>query len=687
MIIILVGLLLPLATQAAAYSTGWLQNPDHPPIQLRYMLTGQHDTKTKTVEALLEVKLEGDWKTYWRSPGEGGVAPSINWDLSTNLNHADWFWPMPERHHFLGVETLGYKHRIIFPMTLHIDDMAKPVFLSGKLTMSSCTNICVLTHYDISLGFQPSQLTLDESAMHRYNQGMGQVPKAQPSVNVEALSWDANAQELTIVANNQLGWHAPDLFVDANDKEMGSVSFQTPSITVDGQQLLATMKASSWFGIPDLLGKSLNITFSDNGFSAEETAVANDLPVTQEHSSTLAETIALALLGGLILNIMPCVLPVLGMKLSSVIAVQGLAKRQIRLQFIASAAGILFSFWLLAAFLALLKISGQALGWGIQFQSPYFIGAMVMVTAVFAANMLGLFEISLPSRSTTWLASKGDNSYLGHFIQGMFATLLATPCSAPFLGTAVAAALGGNILTLFAIFTALAIGMASPWLIIALFPSLAKQLPKPGKWMDYVKTLFGLMMLASSVWLLSLLGNFIGTSSVVLLSITLATTLLWQLGRKRGRQSAVLALSGLILVSGSGLIASSLITDQWAKPLPQDHAWQPLDIDSIHQAVNAGKTVFVDVTADWCITCKVNKVSVLLQDPVFSALADDNIIRMRGDWTKPSPYVTQYLRANGRYGVPFNIVYGPSAPQGIALPELLTKESVTDALKQAQGKQ
>ncbi|GAL04223.1 membrane protein suppressor for copper-sensitivity ScsB [Photobacterium aphoticum] len=169
------------------------------------------------------------------------------------------------------------------------------------------------------------------------------------------------------------------------------------------------------------------------------------------------------------------------MKLSSVIATEGLARKQIRLQFLSSAAGIVASFWLLAGFLMALKLSGQALGWGIQFQSPYFIGAMVIITVLFAANMLGLFEIRLSSNTNTWLATQGDDSYVGHFVQGMFATLLATPCSAPFLGTAVAFALGADMITLFAIFTALAVGMAAPWLIIALLPRLAQMLPKPAR--------------------------------------------------------------------------------------------------------------------------------------------------------------------------------------------------------------
>lgn len=686
-LLVLIGFLFTFPARAVDYSTGWLTNPDHPPVELRFMLTGQTDADAKTVEALLEVKLAEDWKTYWRTPGEGGVAPSLKWDLADNLTATDWHWPLPQRYEFLGVETLGYKHHILFPMTLHVEDMDKAVFLAGTLTMSSCTNICVLTDYDVSLSFTPSQLVASEEAMHLYNQGMSHVPRDQEAVSINNVSWDPDKQTLSLVATNTLGWQQPDVFVDGQSQNVQDASFLQPTVQVDGQTLIATMKVNSWFGVPKLLGETVNITLTDKDFASEETAIVSDQPlaITIAGSKNLPEIIAIALLGGLILNVMPCVLPVLGMKLSSVITAQGLARRQIRAQFMASALGILVSFWLLAGFLIALKLSGQALGWGVQFQSPYFIGAMVVITGLFAANMLGLFEIRLSSDTNTWMATKGDDSYLGHFVQGMFATLLATPCSAPFLGTAVAFALGADFLTLIAIFTALAVGMAAPWLLIAAFPHLAGLLPKPGMWMNKVKTLFGLMMLATSLWLISLMTSFFSPAMVAAFAAALLLTLLWQLGRVKGRKPVIYTLAFLVLASGGGLIAGSMTADRWSTPLATDHHWQPLNTDAISKAVSNGQTVFVDVTAEWCITCKVNKVSVILREPAYSALDAENIVLMRGDWTKPSEYVTGYLRSHGRYGVPFNIVYGPAAPQGIALPVILTSDEVLQAIQKASG--
>lgn len=669
---------------ATEITTGWVTNPQHPPVQVRLVLTGEKDTANHTVQGLLEVKLDKDWKTYWRSPGEGGVAPSINWDMSSNVESVDWQWPMPKRYEFLGVETLGYKHDVIFPLSIHVKDMNKPVFLAGKLTMSSCTSICVLTDYELALDFNPEKLSLSTDAMFLYNKGYSQVPKSSQAVTLDTVSYDKDKKAITVVATNKVGWVKPDVLIDGHNKAVKDTSFLAPNVTIKDQTLYAVLPVTSWFGTPKLVGEPLQITIGDNNLAVEIPATATDTPVIVPSSnSNLLEIIGIALLGGLILNIMPCVLPVLGMKLSSVVSAKGLEKRQIRTQFIASAAGIITSFWLLAGFLALMKLSGQALGWGIQFQSPWFIGAMIAITALFGANMLGLFEIRLSSNTNTWMATKGDNSHLGHFIQGMFATLLATPCSAPFLGTAVAFALGASYVTLFAIFTALAIGMAAPWLLIALFPQLANALPKPGLWMDRVKMLFGLMMLATSVWLLGLLTSFFSATVVWVIGLFIMLVILWQLGRKKGRKAVIITTAVLLLGVAGSLIVGSLTSNHWAKPLADDHHWETLNVDNIAKQVAEGKTVFVDVTAEWCITCKANKVGVLLQEPVYSALSADNIELMRGDWTKPSDYVTGFLQSHGRFGVPFNIVYGPNAPQGIPLPVILTSDEVLNAIKKA----
>lgn len=683
---LLVASVLFSATSNAEVDTGWMTKPEHPPVKTRFVVTGQVNQAEKTVEGFLQVELDDDWKTYWRSPGEGGVAPSISWENSVNLQSVEWHWPYPQQFNLLGIHTLGYKSATVIPMTLHIKDFNQPVKLDADLTLSSCTTICVLTDYPFSLTFVPSELEVSESAMFTHAQAISQVPKSSPLIEQQNAIWDPNSNQLQVTLTKPLGWSSPELIVDSRNEAISDYSYQLKSVEVDGSKLVALFDVSTWLGEIDLSGQSVDVTVKDNDFVAEQsTSVSTGAISTVSGGFSLIEMVGFALLGGLILNVMPCVLPVLGMKLSGVIHAQGLERSKVRLQFIASSAGIITSFWLLAAFLLILKMSGNAIGWGIQFQSPWFIGVMVAVTALFGANMLGLFEFRLSANTNTWLASKGDDSYAGHYFQGMFATLLATPCSAPFLGTAVAFALAASALEMILIFTALALGMALPWLVVATFPGVAAYLPKPGAWMNKVKLLFGAMMLITSVWLLYLLTNHLPPFWVVVIAVVILVALLAKTKRVYGDKA--LAISGgasLILLVGA-LVGGSVTAKHWSTPLPEDLAWRPLSDEIITNSVAQGKTVFVNVTADWCVTCKANKIGVILQDPVYSALNHSKVVPVQGDWTHPDGAVTDYLRANGRFGVPFNIVYGPSAPQGIALPVILTSEMVMSALEQASG--
>ncbi|WP_299666315.1 protein-disulfide reductase DsbD domain-containing protein [uncultured Psychromonas sp.] len=679
---------------ALAPETGWISNLNHLPVKVNLQLTGQ--AQQNTANALLNVNLDVDWKTYWRSPGEGGVAPTFEWKAeSTNIKAFDWSWPTPKRYPVLGVETVGYKDKIHFPLHITVNDPEQPSRLKGTLTLASCTTICVLTDYKIDLHFDLTQLSINEDIAFAYAQAVSSVPilvdqsaidaqKNNANITHISSSWDQFNQQVVVQLSHQIGWEQPDLFIDSSDTELDNVFFSKPTLSVSEKQVTATFAASSWGGEVDLSNADVNITVVDDGVAVEvATTLGKQIISTNEESIT--SIFLIALLGGLILNIMPCVLPVLGMKLSSVLGIEANQRGKVRKQFLVSSAGIISSFWLLAAFLLVLKLSGEALGWGIQFQSPYFITFMIVVTALFTANMLGLFEIQLPSSMQTWLATKGGNSYIGHYLQGMFATLLATPCSAPFLGTAVAFALGASAWQLFAVFTALGIGMALPWLLIALFPSIALLMPKPGKWMGTVKVVFGVLILATCLWLVSLLSSFISVFYTVLVALFVLLLLAVLIIKKHGKRIFFIIFGIFMMVVSVVLIVGSLTAKHWANPLQDEISWVPLDAQVIQQQVDQGNVVFVDVTAKWCVTCKANKVGVLLQDPVYRALQERGVIAMSGDWTVRSDSVTAYLQSFGRYGVPFNIVYGPAAPNGIELSTILNSEDVINAIQQAKG--
>ncbi|WP_415229853.1 protein-disulfide reductase DsbD family protein [Psychromonas sp.] len=685
MLFVLSLLVSAFSVSAQPLSTGWLTHPDHPPVQVRFMLTGEVDKSTHQANALLEVNLEGEWKTYWRSPGEGGIAPALDWKKSTNLSDLKWHWPTPTYYEQLGVMTLGYKHHVIFPMQLTLDDINQPMVFSGKLTLPSCTNICVLTEYELDLpALTLADIKTNATAQHLYQQGFSAVPTHSESTQVTGASFDYDSQHLQVTLQQANEWQDPQIIIDG--EQVSDDYFSQPAININNNILTATYKVINWLGKTNLTGKSVSITVSDTLFAHELSTVIDDKPLVQSSSSSLLTMIGFALLGGLILNIMPCVLPVLGMKINSMLTSSKLSKKTVRLQFLASALGILTSFWLLASMLLILKLTGHAMGWGIQFQSPWFIAFMVTITALFTANLLGLFEVQLPARLSTTIANKGGNSTLGHFVQGMFATLLATPCSAPFLGTAVVFALGASLFEMWMVFTFLGLGMALPWLVFALFPNLISFMPKPGLWMNKIRAAFGLMMLLTTLWLLSLLIPFIGGLATVIIGLLFGAYLLYRIAKNQGKKTVFVILTVGLLSSCAGLFIASLTTEHWAPLIKDDLTWLPLNENSIDQYVKQGNSVFVDVTADWCITCKANKIGVILQEPVYSKLQQKSVITMKGDWTKPSDKITRYLKSYQRFGVPLNVVYGPNAPQGLPLSVLLSSDEVIEALEYAGRK-
>ncbi len=603
-----------------AAESGWLRSPEneHASIRLRADSVVSGETRF-----LLDVKLDNGWKTYWRSPGEGGIAPSVDWKSETP--EVEWYWPVPSRFDVAGITTTGYHNTVTFPVVLR---GISPERITGVLTLPVCSNVCLLTDYPFTVNVS----TQDTTFAHDYAQAMGKIPLSHGVA--DSLNAVYRPGGLLITATRADGWSSPDIYLDSVD----DASFGKPQMQIDGKNLLASVPVTDNWGerTPDLTGQQVTLVI-ESGNHAQESTLTVAAGATQIAESVLPlwQVTLMALAGGLILNLMPCVLPVLGMKLGSVLLVEEKNRQQIRCQFLMSVAGILTSFMALAALMTLLRLTNRTLGWGIQYQSPWFIVLMTLVMLIFSASLFGLFEFRLPAGLMTRLATFGGNGMSGHFWQGAFATLLATPCSAPFLGTAVAVALTASLPTLWGIFFALGVGMSLPWLLVALRPGLALFLPHPGRWMNILRRVLGLMMLGSAFWLTTLLLPHLGVSSH-------STT----------REQVV---------------------------------WQPLSEQAIKEALAQHKRVFIDVTADWCVTCKFNKYNVLQKDNVQKALQEADVVALRGDWTLPSDTITQFLKARGQVAVPYNQVYGPGLNDGEVLPTLLTQESVLQILNKAKG--
>ncbi|EPL6455851.1 protein-disulfide reductase DsbD family protein [Providencia rettgeri] len=670
-----------------AADTGWLQPAktgwmsDNTPMHAQVRLLSSTQQDDGKIDVLLDVKLDDGWKTYWRSPGEGGVAPEIAW--SSPVETIDWQWPAPGRFDVAGVSTQGYMGDIVFPITVSSSDKLDK--LSGVLTLSTCSNVCILTDY-------PFELDLTEPApadfTWAFNQAKGAVPPTSGLVEQAKAGFANEKLVIELQKNSGSAWIKPNIFTDVVDGAVLGV----PVIKTSGNNLTATIDVSDDWGdaSPNLTGKTVSFVVTDGDISqqisSEVTPFTGSISQNGAGSAiSLWQVVLFAVVGGLILNLMPCVLPVLAMKLGSVLMVPQGEQKTIRRQFLLSSSGILVSFWLLALLMTLLRVGQQAVGWGIQFQNPWFIGFMVLVTALFTANLFGLFEINLGSKANTRLATAGGHGNSGHFWQGVFATLLATPCSAPFLGTAVAFALAAPMSELWLIFTALGVGMSLPWLLIAAFPTIAKLLPKPGTWMLKLRAVLGLMMLVSSLWLISLLIPHFGATYSTSIAIAFLVLLVVFIAIKKGIKAAIFPLVLFALFAGA-FVWMTQGQQTGSRSLVKDTVnWQPLTEQAITDALAQNKRVFIDVTAEWCVTCKANKYNVLLRDDIQQLLGEPDVVALRGDWTKPSPEITAFLQKRGQVAVPFNQIYGPNLAGGEVLSTLLDRESLISVMDQAKG--
>lgn len=641
----------------------------------------------------LEFKLNPGWKTYWRSPGEAGLPAQIDWSQSENLAEATVAWPVPKRQVLLGIETMGYEGDLVLPVVAKPKVAGEPVKLRATVDYLVCEKICVPAHAELALDLPAGEAT-PTAQVGLIDQWRNKVPGdgrvSGLTVERAALVRAPEGATLAVRVAAREKLQQPDVLIEGP----AGLLFARPTVQMidAGRGAILASRVLAGKASPDaLLNGEVTFTAIDGARATEAVLkpVAGDAGDLGQGGdlATLGFMLLVALAGGLILNLMPCVLPVLSLKLMSVVGHGGGDAREVRIGFLASAAGILASFLLLALGALALRQAGMAVGWGIQFQQPVFIAGMAAILVLFACNMMGWFEFSGPrwafDAAETRAASHGVT---GHFLTGALATLLATPCSAPFLGTAIGFALSRGALEIVAVFLALGVGLASPYLLIAAFPRLATRMPRPGRWMLHLRRVLGVALALTALWLLGVLATQQGPLTAGAVASILATLALGFAFADRLpaplRRVAPAAVA-LLVIATVGVAAVLPRGGAGDGISAKDDYWIVFDEQAIPARVARGEIIFVDVTADWCITCKANKALVLSRGEVARKLGGGAIVAMRADWTRPDPAISRYLARFGRYGIPFNVVYGPGAPQGVALPELLTSDTVLAALDQA----
>ncbi len=602
----------------------------------------------------LDFRLAPHWKIYWRSPGDAGYPPRLDWAGSSNFAGATMAWPAPQRFSVQGLDTIGYTDAVVFPLTARLEQAGTAAHLRLALSYLTCEKICIpydtVLTLDLPAGPPRAGDTGYAALIARY---AARVPRDGDAglalVAATVIPGKQPVLELRVKAEQLL--HAPDAFIEGPE----GVTFGAPRLVhseAPDEALLRLPVFGERPAIERMVGHPVTVTLVD-GERSLEAAIAPAAGPPAADFRLLLGVLPLALLGGLILNFMPCVLPVLSIKILGMVEQGGRSRRAVRLGFLATA---------------------------VQFQQPLFLVGMVALLTLFACNLWGFFEVPLPSALAA-LGSAGEGRLLlGNFAAGAFATLLATPCSAPFLGTAIGFALAAGPFEIFAIFLALGLGLAAPYLLVALLPRLALWLPRPGHWMLTLRRVLGLALAATALWLVSVLVAQTGAPAALAAGALIA-----------GAAGALLLLRTPMprRIVPTALLASALLVPALLSVPPTaaraDAFWRPFDRAQIEQLVSDGQIVFVDVTADWCLTCKLNEQLVIATPAVSARLSAPDVVAMRADWTRPSTAIAAYLRGFGRYGIPFNAVYGPAAPRGLALSEILTRDQVLGALGTAAG--
>ncbi len=639
-----------------------------------------------TLPVGLVFTMEDKWHVYWVNAGYAGEPPEAKWTLPAGLTMGPMQFPAPQRIATGAAVSYGYEDAVAFPFTLSAASIVKPgpIHLDAHIRWLVCSASTCLpgkAHLGIDLKVAPGAMA--SPLVGALGQSIKNLPTPMPERMTAAALLGPKEWVLTLHTggpeeDGEFYPVDPDLIVDNADQDSQTIA--------DGIQIRVPRSSEAKVQPKTIHGL---VRLSDTEiYDVTMPVTAGELPPLAKApiggitagKVTVWSAIGLALLGGVILNLMPCVFPVLFLKGLSLVNSSGEERGRMRLHGLVYTAGILVSFWIIVAVLLAVRASGSQAGWGFQLQNPVFVVVLASLLFFFALSLAGQFELGLSMTSAGGsLAQK--QGYTGSFFTGVLATVVATPCVGPFMGAAIGYALSQPAVVTFAVFTALALGLALPYVLLTVQPAWLKLLPKPGAWMEILKQFTAVPLFATAIFLAWVYGQLFSTEpgdginhlARLLIGFLIIAIAGWALGRWPAKW-------------GSAIAAAILCAVAIAVPLTaaakQKLDWKPYSQAALDQGRATGKPVFIDFTAAWCLSCHVNEQVVLDAGDVDKKLISDDFVLLRADWTQYDPEITKQLASVGRSGVPTYVIY-PKAKGSSAdvLPELLTKTAVLKAIE------
>lgn len=674
------------------------------------------------------LKHEPGWHTYWQFSGDSGYPPSVEWKLPRNWKAESRGWPVPEKHKLGPITNFVYSGEVLLPFNLEIPwgtPYGGTYTLRAKVDYLACKEVCIPGTAQVSLKLPVEVAAKNGPLNDKFASTLKSVPEKAASEYISAVIEDDRIRIDFAPLAGKI-----EKKVEFFPLTEGLVDFRELDRVVPGKDLVSLyLKAGQGYleslkaghpvpftgvivadGGPEKDGWAIESTLDVKPgavtlpWAPEEppakeitrTVPTAQLPQAPSEAASMKTTTALgfAFLGGLILNLMPCVFPVLSLKILQLVD-GSRRKGALALHGVAFTAGVLVSMAALAGALLILRGLGLAIGWGFQLQQPWVVAVLILLFSAITLNLLGVFEFTAAShladsRAVRKLPTTGP---LGSFFTGVLAVVVASPCTAPFMGAALGYAVTQDSLQSVLIFLALGFGMALPWLLLTLVPAWMKLLPKPGAWMVTFKRIMAIPMAAAAFWLIWVLSRQVSLYGLmtVIIAMGSVTGLLWAVGREqygRGRSQVLKGVCTLVTVGCMALLCLGTFDRHVdAEAAVPSGEWMPWSEEAVNSAIARGQPVVVDFTAAWCVTCQFNKATALRTDASEAELKRLNYARFEADWTNHDSRITEMLNKFGRTGVPLYLLYAVDGTATI-LPELLTEASFIEALQKnaAQGK-